>query len=191
MLDFALGRLRRAATRRTILFCLALYLLFSAALLPIAGARLEAYSGGAGMLDTLVGGFSPEEAYARLAAYGLDGRLYYLLIELTLDTLYPLVTLLFYSLALSFLNEHAFPPGHAFQLAPLVAVAGGLFDYMENAGVVVLLLTYPQSLTAVAAVTGAVALVKWVLTFATMGLLLVGIGALALGRRRPAGSASA
>jgi hypothetical protein len=143
------------------------------------------------MLDTLVGGFSPEEAYARLAAYGLDGRLYYLLIELTLDTLYPLVTLLFYSLALSFLNERAFPPGHAFQLAPLVAVAGGLFDYMENAGVVVLLLTYPQSLTAVAAVTGAVALVKWVLTFATMGLLLVGIGALALGRRRPAGSASA
>jgi hypothetical protein len=187
MLDTALARLNRAAGRRTILVCLVLFLVLNAVVLPVAATRLEAYSGGVGPLDNRVWGFSTADAFAALQAYGLEGRLFYFLVEVTADTLNPIVTLLFFSLALSYTLQRAFAPGHWIQRAPLVALAGAAADLLENAGLIVLLLTYPDRFSALAAATGLMTFVKWLLVFASMGLLLVAIGALVL--RRRAGSA--
>jgi hypothetical protein len=189
MLDRIWGALRRGATGRNILILLVLFLLFNMVLLPMAGARIESLSGGIGPLD-LRFTYSPAEAYSALAAYGRAGRLFYLIIELTADLVYPIIYTLFFSLALTFLFQRGLPPAHPLQRAGLVPLAGLLFDLLENAGLALLLLVYPQELPAVAAVTAIFTLVKWLLALTTLLLMLAGIATLVRRRRRsrPAGA---
>jgi hypothetical protein len=169
---------------------LALFLLFNAVLLPMAGTRLETYSGGTGPLDQRVWGYSVDEAYRALSTYTFDGRLFYFLVELTLDTVAALVTVLFFALALSYIVQRALPAQHALQRLPLIALPGAAFDLLENAGLIILLLTYPQRLPAVAAVSGPMTLLKWLSAFVTMAVTLIGLAALAFRRQRSAGNAS-
>jgi hypothetical protein len=156
----------------------------------VAGARIEAYSGGIGPLD-LRAGYTPAEAYAALAAYGEDGRLFYLVVELTLDIVYPLAYAVFFSLTIAYCLGLALPPGHALQRAALLPWAGLLADYLENAGLAWLLLNYPNRLDGLAAVTSVVTLVKWLFAIASMGATaaaLVGLVVQRLRAGRPARS---
>jgi hypothetical protein len=189
MLDRLVNQLRRWATRRNILLALALFLVFNAGLLPVAGARLEAYSGGIGPLD-LRAGYTPAEAYAALAAYGEQGRLFYLIVELTLDVLYPLAYAVFFSLTIAYCLGLVLPAEHALQRAALLPWAGLLADYLENAGLAWLLLNYPNRLDGLAATTSLVTVVKWLFAIAFMGATAAALVALVVQRlrARPAGS---
>ena len=99
--------------------------------------------------------------------------------------MYPLINNLFLSLASLYLLQRA-APGRPLlarlALLPLLALAA---DYLENAGLIVLLLKYPTQLTAVAETTGLLTATKWVLQGLSLALLAgAAIGAV-LARRQP------
>jgi hypothetical protein len=182
MLSRLTARLQRWATGRNVLILLVVFLLFEIVILPVAGARIETYSGGFGPLDLTLG-LSPAAIYQRLGAYGSSGRMFYLLTELTADVLFPITYGLFFSLALALVFERAFPADSPLQQLCLVPLAGMLIDFLENVGIVWMLLVYPQQLSTVAALTSAVTVLKWILTAISMLLLVVGMVALVMRRR--------
>lgn len=180
------ARMQRWATGRNVLILLVVFLLFEIVVLPIAAANIQSHSGGAGPLD-LTFGLSPADTYARLTAYTAPGRAAYLLIELTADLLFPIAYGLFFCLALALVFQRGFEPDSPMQrliLVPFIAVA---FDFLENAGIVIMLLAYPQDLSAVAVLTRLATMGKWLATIVSMVLLILGIVALVM-RRRAASS---
>src|SRR5258708_19329741 len=98
---------------------------------------------------------------------------------------YPLIYSLFFCLASLYFLARAAPsrPGLArLALIPFLALAA---DYLENAGLIVLLLNYPAQLGAVAAAASLLASLKWLLQGLSLALLVVvTIGALLARRQR-------
>jgi len=164
--------LSRWATRRNVLLVVALDLVMNAALLPLASARLAVLSGGMGPLDNFFA-YTPAQAYSVLAAYGAAGRAFDLSSELTLDLIYPIIYCLFFCLASLYFLQRAAPgrPNLArLALIPFLALAA---DYLENAGLIALLVNYPAQLVAVAEATSLLTTLKWLLQGASLALLAV------------------
>jgi hypothetical protein len=181
MLAALLARLDRWATGRNVLFLLAAFLIINLGIMPMAGARLQAASGGLGPLDLELA-YSPAEAFARVAALGPDGRQFYALIELTADVIYPIIYGLFFSLAIAYCLRAL--GAERLRAAALLPLAGAVFDLLENAGIVTLLLTFPQTLTAVAVLASLATTIKWVFALSAMAVLLIALVALAARRLR-------
>ena len=80
--------------------------------------------------------YSPEIAYALISAYNEQERGLYILIELTLDIVYPII----YSLCLSFALFLLYNNMRLAKL-PLFLI---LLELFENAGIVILLANYPH-----------------------------------------------
>jgi hypothetical protein len=166
------------ATRRNVLLVVALDLVMNAALLPLASARLAVLSGGMRPLDNLFT-YTPAQAYSALAAYGPAGRAFDLGSELTLDLVYPLIYSLFFCLATLYFLQRAAPSRPALARLALIPFLALAADYLENAGLIVLLLNYPAQLAVVAAATSLLTSLKWVLQGLSLALLAVtALGAL-------------
>ena len=160
------------ATRRNVLLLVALDLVMNAALLPLANARLAVLSGGIGPLDNLFT-YSPAQAHSALAAYGPAGRAFDLASALTLNLVNPIIYSLFFCLASLYFLRRVAPtrPGLArLALIPFLALAA---DYLENAGLIVLLLNYPNQLTVLAVATSLLTSLKWALQAISLVLLVI------------------
>ena len=116
----------------------ALYLLMLLWSLP----HLTQIAGGLPMFDMRPGGYSYPEAQALLMALGTEGRGFYLAVQHRLDTLFPGLE----ALALGLAFWRLFPRRFAVPLA-CVALAGAVFDWLENAAVAVLLRMDPGAVT--------------------------------------------
>jgi hypothetical protein len=160
------------ATRRNVLLVVALDLVMNAALLPLASARLAVLSGGVGPLDNFFT-YTPAQAYAALAAYGPGGRAFNLGSELTLNLVYPLVYSLFFCLTSLYFLQRAAPGRPALARLALIPFLALAADYLENAGLIALLLNYPAQLTGVAIATSLLTSLKWVLQGLSLVLLVV------------------
>jgi hypothetical protein len=185
VLDHLTDLLTRWATRRHVLILVALELIMTAVVLPLANARLALLSGGVGPLDVLFS-YTPAQAYSALTAYGLAGRQFNLLLELTANLAYPIIYSLFFSLATLYFLQRAAPSRPVLARLALVPFLALLGDYLENAGLLALLLSYPAQSTVLAEITSLLATTKWVLQGLSLALLAASaIGAL-LARRQPA-----
>ncbi len=143
---------------------------------PGSVPRIEALSGGQTILDLMLFA-SPERAYRALAAYGEAGRAQYLLLLSTVDVALPLLAAAFLTAALA----ATLPPGDRFRWLrrlPLLALAA---DYLENAGILALLLEYPRRLDVLAGTVGVLTTAKHALYAACVLLALAGA---MVGRRR-------
>jgi hypothetical protein len=185
-----LNRIQHWATRRNILLALALFVILNAGILPVAGARIESYSGGIGPLD-LRAAYTADQAYTALAAYGDAGRQFYLLTLLTVDLLYPLTYAVFFSLTIAYCLEPVLPPEHTLRRAALLPWVGMLADYVENAGLAWLLLNYPHRLDGLAAFTSTATTVKWIFAISSMAATAAALVALVVQRRRSGRAAGA
>ncbi len=184
MLDHFAALLTRWATRRNVLLLVALDLMMNAALLPLASARLSILSGGVGPLDSRFG-YTSAQAYAALTAYGPAGREFDLRSEVTLDLVYPVIYSLFFSLATLYFLQRAAPGRVALARLALLPFAALVADYLENAGLILLLVTFPTQLPALAAATGLLTTAKWILQGASLVLLgLSAVGAILARRQR-------
>lgn len=184
MPDRLIARLSQWATRRNVLLLLAVYLLIVAVILPAAQTRIEAASGGVGPLD-LVPYYGADQAYSMIEAYGPEGRPFYLLIELTVDIIYPVIYSLFFSLTiLYFLNRQAAGRPGLLRLA-LLPFAGLICDFVENAGIVTMLLAYPAQLSLVGTLTGIVTTLKWIFAVLSILSLLYALGTAVMARLNP------
>jgi hypothetical protein len=154
---------------------LAIFLLFSALVLPGQSARAETYAGSVGSPDMSLL-YSPDDLYDTAEAYGAEGRAAYVRSRYTFDVIWPLVYALFLSTAISWVYDRAFPPHGGWRLANLAPLLGALFDYLENASTSIVMLRYPNQTVVLDALAPILTLVKWVFVGGSFALLLMGAG---------------
>ena len=113
-------------------------------------------------LDTLPS-YTPQKAYELISSYGANGRQSYAGIEVTLDLAYPLITALMFSLMTLYTFKRAFPGTNWVQVLSLAPFAVMLADYLENACIVTMLLSYPRELDRVAKIANVFTVAKFAL----------------------------
>jgi hypothetical protein len=127
---------------------------------PFGVAELKSISGGVGILDMEVL-YTPEQAYAFLAAMGEAGRAFELTHIVPLDLLVPLFYGLFLSTFISWLLHRWLPAESGWHRLNVVPVIGALFDYLENLGIIAMLLAWPMEMYSIAQITMAATLLKF------------------------------
>ncbi|KAA9332793.1 hypothetical protein [Adhaeribacter soli] len=106
--------------------------------------KLETFSGGMKILDMLPGTYDLAYVRSLFNALGEPGRHFYLTRQLPLDLFYPGLFGISYSLLFGyFLKKLGKLNSRYFYLA-FLPLAAGLFDYLENAGIAVMLKSYPD-----------------------------------------------
>ncbi|GAB4020663.1 hypothetical protein GCM10028808_62740 [Spirosoma migulaei] len=167
--------LNRMANGKTVLLLLVLYLSFPAYWLKNAESTINQLAGKSiGPID-LTFGFNTARTLTMVADYGPAARSYYAQIEVTVDLVYPLVYSLLLAVLLTMLFRHK--PNRGFVVLPFFTL---LSDYLENAAIVTLLLSYPTQSTVVAVFCELIKLAKWLsfgvtLTLIVYGFILKGI----------------
>ena len=132
------------------------------------------YANGMDILDLQPTGFSADYALALLEKLGAKGRDYYLLRQIPLDMIYPFLFGVSYSLLLGYLFKKTNLKNNYYflTLMPLIA---GLFDYMENIGIIVMLKSFPNFSSNVANITSLFSILKSISTTIFFTLLVIGL----------------
>ncbi len=142
-------------------FVLAFLVVFAVHFLDFPGSvpRFKEISGGGVLLDQSPS-FSVEAIYKRLSDFGEDGRKDYALRNVTVDILLP-ISLLPFLFLLMFRAIRPLQLSHSLRLLLLsLPVVYVVFDFAENADVLVLLNNYPTRMELMAGILPYVTLVK-------------------------------
>jgi hypothetical protein len=172
MLARLIHKLHQWANGRNILIVLLLFILFNMIVLPPVLSHIESISHGVGLVDML-NSYTPDTLYTHLGNFDLPAQQFYMLHELTLDILYPLVSALLFSFAIAYLLKRTLPAANAIQYLALVPFSAMLVDYLENACIVTTLALYPTRVDVVAQAANLFTVCKWVLSYLEL-LLLIG-----------------
>jgi len=132
---------------------------------------------GAGILDMELH-YDAEGAYRLLASQGEAGRAYYLKSLWTLDIAIPVLVSLWLATGIA-LAQRATGVRAALTLLP---IAAGLSDLLENTGISILLVRYPERLDTLAALSGDATTAKHLLYTASL-LVAAALGLCARQRR--------
>jgi len=128
-----------------ILALVAAFVVFEAITLP----RLQAAAGGNIVsLDAQLF-YTPEQAFATVAAYG-NARRFWIPVYLTWDVVNPILYTSIFGLLISWLFRRGFKAESKLQKLNLLPVGAGLSDLLENLCIVTLLAVYPAQPAAVA-----------------------------------------
>ena len=110
--------------------------------------------------------YTPNTAYKLIDNYSDSFRYRYILNELSLDLIYPII----YSTLLSWLIIFLFK-SQKLAIYPYIIM---LVDYLENIGVVILLYKYPQKFIAIAWITSFFSTLKWLLIVVVVLAIICG-----------------
>ena len=102
--------------------------------------------------------------------------------QLPVDFVYPGLAAVAYTLLLTWLFNKGFSQQSPVFYLALVPAVAGLFDYLENVGIIMMVTSFPNISAATVAFASMSSVIKSVSTIGFYMLLLVGIAALA--RRR-------
>lgn len=167
----------KVAEGRTIVVVIVIYMIFHIAVMPWAAAKINDQAGGIGLLDLQVR-YTPDKAYEMMSFYGEQGRTLYLHTELTADLVFAIVNAVFFSLLITYFFRRAFSFSSPVQLLNLLPFFGMVADFLENIGIVTMLINYPEKLVTVAQATNICTMTKWVSMVATLITIMIGLGAL-------------
>jgi len=145
--------MNRIARPALLMVLIALYLVFVLVLFPAFAG-----DGEVAPLD-LKFSYSAEEAYQQIESYGPEIRHSYAISASTLDVAYPLTYSLMFSVWLTLLLKSNSKPSCMIRMLPFVVL---VFDLLENSGIVVMLLNFPERLDRVATATSMATSFKWV-----------------------------
>ena len=143
---------------------------------PFGIAQLKEMTGGVGILDMEIL-YTPEQAYTQLAALGEAGRAFDLTRIIPLDLLLPFFYAMAFSLIITWLLHRWLPVGSRWHRLNVVPLIGGFCDYMENLGVITMLVAWPAQLPDIARFTMGAGLFKFafsILAFAIIFGALIG-----------------
>jgi len=174
ILDEVSDRIIAITSRRTMLAALA-GLLVTAVLVngrPFGVAQLRGITGGVGILDMEVL-YNPDQAYAFLAAMGEAGRVFDLTHIIPIDLFVPFFYALFLSTFITWLLHRWLPVESGWHRLNVIPVAGAVFDYLENLGIIAMLLAWPARMPEIAQFTMASTLLKF--SFSAAAFLIVAV----------------
>ena len=135
--------IQKATWKKVVLFTvLAVFFLILINYSSIGVAGLLKITDGANILDFEFG-YNQEEAYQMLTALGTDGRLFYLTTLLPLDVLFPFASMLFFAGWIALLIKYT-SGKYWYKYLLLIPILAMLFDWMENVGIIAMLISYPD-----------------------------------------------
>jgi len=102
------------------------------------------YSDGLKLFDMQPLGYTTDYAKLLLGNLGEQGRNLYLYHQIPVDMVYPLLFAVSFSLLLTILFRKGFNSDNWIQWMSLTPVLAGLFDYLENIGIIIMLTSYPD-----------------------------------------------
>lgn len=158
---------------------------------PFGVAQLKEITGGVGLLD-MEFLYSPEQAYAHLAVMGDAGRAFDLTPIVPLDLVFPFMYTLFYAVIMTWFLHQWLPAASGWHRLNVIPVIGGACDYLENFGIIAMLLSWPAQLDAVALFTMVAGLVKFSATILAGIIIMIAFAGwilIAVQRRCRAGAA--
>lgn len=121
-------------------------------------------------------GYSYEEAMGFFELIGEEGRRNYFMVELLLDTVYPLIYSLFFCLLLiALLRARAIRFEGQLYIFCFLPFLIALVDYIENTAILFSLASYPDSSASLLFLASLATQIKWLLLTLVLAALLVGI----------------
>ncbi len=168
-------QLEKYATGRNVLFLFLLTQIIYFLMLLYTIPNLMHYANGMKILDMQPTGYSAEFARSLFNQLGENGRDYYLYRQIPLDMVYPFLFAVSYSILLTYLFKKSFKPESKLHYLSIIPLFGGLFDYFENIGIIIMLSIYPNFSINLANVTNIFSLLKSFSTTLFFILLIIGI----------------
>ena len=117
-------------------------------------------------------GYGPQDATQLLDALGEVGRDYYLTRQIPLDTLYPALLAMTLVSIFSWFGLRL-PNTKLVRAGIALSIGAALFDYAENLGVGVMILSWPALPNALVYATSAASILKACMTVAALSTLLL------------------
>lgn len=172
-----LETLKKFASGKTVLILFLLTMSIYAIMLVVTIPMVKSYAPDMALFDLSPTGYSYEHATSLLEELGSEGRQIYLTRQLPLDFIYPGLFAASYTLLLLWLFRKGFNENAKIFYLALTPVLGGLFDYLENICIIVMLNTFPSTSVTLVSISSAFTLLKGIFTTIFFILLFVGIGA--------------
>ncbi len=163
----------RYASGRNVLIFFCLQIIISAGILPYMQGKFDP-TGTLSVLD-LMFGFTPDEAYDKLNAYGEEGRKYYFFAEAVIDIIYPVIYTITNILLLSYVFKRGFAARSFMQQLNIFPILATIGDFAENAGIITMLNAFPERADRAAVYASNAGMFKWVAFGISIALFLVGI----------------
>ncbi|MCA9872216.1 MAG: hypothetical protein KC441_01120 [Anaerolineales bacterium] len=169
------NRFYAAASGWLIVLILVVFVAFVAVTLP----KVTAVSGNIEGLDTRFF-YTPEEAFANVAAYSSAARQALNTFHLTVDIVNPILYTAFLVLLLSWLFRAGFPTESKMRTLNLIPLGALLFDILENIFITVMMAAYPAKPVWAAWLATVSTVAKFSFIYASLGLVLVGVAGVVL-----------
>lgn len=135
-----------------------------AIMLTITIPKVMSYAGGMKLLDMMPTGYSASYVYALLNVLGTAGRKAYLFQQLPIDMIYPFLFGITYCLLYAFILKKLNNQDSILFYLCFIPIFAGMFDYLENFGIIILLKSYPNDMTTVAQITSVFSVLKTMLS---------------------------
>ena len=165
---------QKIASGRVVLFSfiltMAVYLLMLLYTIP----KVESFAPGIALFDLSPAGYSYQHATSLFEALGETGRSVYLYQQLPADFIYPGLFAISYSLLLIWLFAKSFKPDSKIFYLAIVPALGGLFDYLENVCIVLMIKSFPDLSQELVTVASSFSVLKSIFTTGFFLLLLIG-----------------
>lgn len=163
----------RYATGRNVIIFFCLQMIISAGVLPYMQNKFDP-TGTLSVVD-LMFGFTPDEAYDKLNAYGEEGRKSYFFAEAVIDIIYPVIYTITNILLLSYVFKRGFKAGSFIQQLNIFPILAMIGDFAENAGIIGMLNAFPERADSAANFASNAGMLKWVAFGISIALFLIGI----------------
>lgn len=138
--------------------------------------KVMEYSGGMKLLDMMPSGYSNEYILKLMNSLGEEGRNKYLTIQIPFDMIYPGLFAITWCLIFVYFLKKAFPVNKHFYYISFLPVIAGISDYLENAGIITILTSWPEQNFIVFRLTNYFSILKSVTTtifFIALLILLI------------------
>jgi len=175
MIKRILNFLDKNASGKNVILLLVVTLAVYGFMLTYTIPNVMRYTGGLKLLDMQPTGYNIEYVRNLFDTLGEPGREAYLYGQIPIDMVYPSLFAITYSLLLAFLFKRAFKQTGNFGYLIFIPVLGGLFDYLENIGIIIMLLIYPDFSRFMAVTTNIFSVLKSLFTTIFFILLLTAI----------------
>lgn len=151
-----------------------------AVMLMITIPNVMSYSGGMMLPDMMPTGYSADYVNQLMKNLGEKGKDAYLYSQIPLDMIYPLLFAVTYSLLLAYILIKLGKSEGGLYYFCYVPFFAGLFDYLENAGIIFILVSYPDNPDVLTQVTNIFSVLKSSLTTVFFIVFIISVIALVL-----------
>lgn len=137
--------------------------------------KVMEYTNGMKILDLIPMGYNSEYAQKLFETLGKTGRNIYLWEQIPLDMIYPILFAITFSLFLALVLKKAFSQEKNLQKLCILPAIAGLFDYLENIGIIIMIQIFPTFNNGIANITNIFSVSKSLTTTISFTLIIIGL----------------